>query len=131
MPTDYGLDVYCNGDLRPDMPKVTGRSLLIQRVRNGLETAPGTMDWDPLGVGWGYDARTLVNAKIRGDMRREQQLIQNQIERDDEVVKAAVTITNATENQLFIKCRIWDGEGPFPLTLRVDQLTVEILNEGL
>jgi hypothetical protein len=130
MATDYGLDVYCDGDLRPDMPKVSGRSLLIQRVRNGLETAPGTMDWDPQGVGWGYDIRLLINAKVRGDLRSEEQRIANQIERDDEVEKAEVEITTQTDGKLLVKCRIWDAAGPFALTLSVDQLTVDIINEG-
>lgn len=131
MATDYGLDVYCNGDLRPDMPKVTGRSLLIQRARNGLETAPGSMDWDPLAVGWGYDLRLLVNAKIRTDLRQEEQRIVNQIERDDEVEKAEVTsVFYQSSGALYLKCRIWDADGPFSLTLSIDELTVQILNEG-
>lgn len=111
------------------MPEVTGRQLLIHDLANRLETAPGTLAWDPLGTDYGYDVRALMNSKQR-DLNGITRRIASECEKDDRVESAEVVAEWTAENSIRIDIEIEDGDGPFPFTLLVSALTVSIINQG-
>ena len=129
MPTDYGTDVYCNGDLRPNMPEVSGRTLLIYDLRNRLETAPGTLSWDPLGADYGYDLRALVASKQRS-LTGITGRIAAEVMKDERVDSASCSASWESETQIRVGIEIDDGDGPFSMTLLVSSLTVDLLTKG-
>lgn len=125
---DYGTDIYCRGDLRRDMPTATGLVLLLNSLANRLETAPGTLAWDPQGADYGYDVRALVNAKIR-DANKIGRRVADELEKDDRVDSAEVAVT-FLDGSLELKCQVVAEEvGPFAFTLAVSELTVTVLTE--
>lgn len=126
---DYGDDVWCDGDLRPDMPEISGRLLLAQDLRNRLESAPGSLSWDPLGIDYGYDLRALINTKQR-DLKGITGRISSECEKDDRVDAATCTAEWTSDSSIRIDITVDDGDGPFPFTLNVTDLTVELLLQG-
>ncbi len=128
---DYGQDTWCEGDFRPDMPLVSGRKLLAQALRNRLETAEGTLAW--MGIegseNFGYDLRALVNTKQR-DLRGITGRIVSEVQKDDRVDSATCTAEWTEENAILIDIEVDDGDGPFPFTLLVTSLTVELLTKA-
>jgi hypothetical protein len=122
-------DVWCDGDLRPDMPMVSGRLLLMQDLRNRLETAPGTLAWDPLGKDYGYDLRALVNTKQR-DLKGITGRIVAEVQKDDRVDAAQCDAKWLSDSQIQIDITVDDGDGPFDFTLNVSALTVDLILQG-
>jgi len=128
MAADYGTDTWCEGDIRPDMRSASGRLLLRQDLACRLETAPGTLAWDPLGGDYGYDLRALVNTKQR-DLTGITGRIAAECMKDDRV-DAATCVARWEGDSILVDITVTDGDGPFPFTIRVTDLTVEILKQG-
>jgi len=111
------------------MPEVSGRTLLIHDLANRLETAPGTLGWDEGGADYGYDVRALLNTKRREPKTLTGRIV-DELVKDDRVKSAKCTANWEGGDSLRLYITVTDGDGPFPFTLSVTNLTVDILTKG-
>lgn len=125
MTTEHGYDLSGILDLSPDLRTVNGREALIEALARRLTTPRGGLWYDP---SYGHDVRQYVNAPDP-----QPGLIESQVSaeclKDERVLDAEVTVLSLGED-LRISVEITDGRGPFTLTLKVTQVTVEVLRNA-
>lgn len=125
--SDFGTDLSCVTDLTPQCTVVSGRRLLAEAIARRLITPRGRLIGDP---DYGTDITDLINddvdATTIGAMRSA---IVAECLKDERVVSAEVTITAPPggTGSYKIDISLEDGDGPFPLTLDVSEVTVELL----
>ena len=122
----YGSDVQCIEDFGPvDIIVTNPRQLIGERIARLLQTPRGALGLigDDPSVGW--DVRQYVNGKTGPlDLSFAQTQIRNECLKDEQVLEASVAIT-ASGNSMTISIEIASSEGPFTLTLDVQDLTVK------
>jgi len=118
-----GTDFYGTTDLDPSLSVVSGRLALAQAVLRRLTSQRGTLLDDPT---YGYDLRLLIGSAIReGEFEAR---ILEQVLAEEEVQDATLTLTYSLElSQLTVALVLTDTEGPFPLTVTVNELSAEML----
>lgn len=124
--SDFGVDVSTYPQLSESLALVTQRRAVAEMAYRRLTTARGQLAFHPDA---GRDLRFFLNEAVT-DTRifalREQ--IEREVERDERVERAVAKVTFDSQSQaLDITVEISTAEGTFPLTLRVTQLTVELL----
>jgi phage baseplate assembly protein W len=103
-------------DVDPDWKEVTGREGLGQALARRLVTTHGSLIDDP---DYGEDVRDYINDDVSAsDLQQLARKVEAQFVKDERVQRAAVVATYAA-GLLTLVCTIWDGAGPFKLTLQI------------
>jgi hypothetical protein len=103
---------------------VAGRVALAQALARRLITVRGTLLDDP---DYGYDLQDLLNGRTKArDLADASAAIITQFRLDDRVRDAEVEVS-FLGGVLLVACTIYDGAGPFPLTLSVSDAAITIL----
>jgi len=129
-------DIYWNGDFAYNMATVTSNKELSQALLRRLITPPGdvreTYDGSLLNSpDYGINLPGLINAAIDSTSPIViAQRIQNQMESDERVDSASVTVTSTGLSQMSFLIGITPAdpvEGAFELEISVDNVTVDLL----
>lgn len=122
MATEYGDDIGGIFDISGDLQVVRGRIALAHAIGRRLTTTRGNLFYD---LSYGHDVRQYVNAPTP-----QPGIIESQVSaeclKDERVVDAEVDVFSEGE-ELRITVSLVDALGPFKLTLKVTQLTVELI----
>lgn len=120
-----GVDVSCVDDLDPSLSLVAGRSGLGQAMARRISTPRGMLFYDP---NYGIDIRGQIK-RVFSDTQTAR-LIEGECIKDERVDNVAATAElNGATDALEISLQVDDGSGPFDLTVSIDGVTVELLNE--
>jgi hypothetical protein len=125
MATDFGTDISCVTDLDPSLSVVSGRRLLAEAIARRWITVPGGLFYDAE-----YGGGLLLY--LSGEMQSVDAIgaqLENEALKDERVLGAQVTVTFGGET-LRVRALLSDAQGPFPFTLLVSQLSVELLLES-
>lgn len=125
---NYGSDLSCTTDLNPTFRLVSGQEMMGQVIlrrlycrRGGLLSAPNAIT---------LDARDFLSTGFVRDtgLRRIAAQCEAAILGDPRVFSVTVTATFTAETRtLLLSCRGVGATGPFFQTLRVSELTIDIL----
>ena len=128
MATNYGQDSYCLNDILLIDTQVTDPIVLIgQRLARRLTTPRGALAAVGDDPDQGWDCLQYVNAKLTSaQITIAQAQIQAECLKDEEVLSAAVRMT-FSGNALTIAISGTSSQGPFNLTVAIDQLTVQLI----
>jgi hypothetical protein len=96
---------------------------LAQAIARRLTTPRGGLFYDS---DYGTDIRRWLNAAVQ-PLGRIGFEVQNEALKDERVKRANATVT-IVGGTLNIDLKLVDADGPFTLTLSVNQLTVDIIN---
>lgn len=124
---DLGSDFSAVTDVDPNLRRVKGRFALAQAIARRLTTPSGLKFYD---LNYGFDVRAFVNAPAQ--QFRVERGVEIEALKDERVLAADATVTFITEDdppRLTIGLTLTDDDGPFDLTLNVDELSVELLRE--
>ena len=125
---DLGSDFWAIEDIDPNLTAVSGQTCLIQALVRRIISARGSMFYDE---DYGSDVRKFLSVPVRTGVVA--QTIETECLKDERVEDAAATVQyiEATRT-LDIKLVITDQDDvEFALTVLVDDLTVELLEENL
>lgn len=118
---DYGSDFFGTTDIDPALTIVSGRTGLIHSIIRRLSSTPGSLAEDPT---YGYDLMLAIGSAVR-EFEVEAKVL-DQVVAEEGVEDATVNATyDAATSTLHVVIAIVDSEGPFQLTLTVDDLTIE------
>lgn len=111
---------------------VTGRLCLAQALARMLATDQGTMipvsPDDTISPVYGYNLIDFLNGRMKPrDLSEMAANIVTQWHLDDRVLDARVRLVYE-DGVLVVLGTIVDKQGPFPLTLTVDQVSIAVLN---
>jgi len=118
---DYGIDFVGISDITPTLATVTGRDALIEAIGRRLTTSLLFYS-----TTYGHDLRQYLNAAAPRVGQLEAEIVDQCLE-DDRLESASVDIELREDGSLRVDLYLTDDAGPFPLTLTVDDVTVEIL----
>jgi hypothetical protein len=130
---NIGSDFYCVDDLTPSMRVISGRLELAHSVARRLITPAAGLFYD---VSYGVDTRSWcgrANVGLATD-----RLVEDEAYKDERVRAAAATVEFISEaealpdqqgDSLEIELRLVDADGPFDLTLDINEVTVEIVDK--
>jgi hypothetical protein len=123
---DFGTDIRSIPDLDPGFGLVSGRAALVEDLLRRLSTPRGGVFFAP---DEGYDLRALLNEGLDEDgIAREQMAIEAELERDERIASASVTLSlDHAQQRGRLTAALTDADGPFPLVIGINQLTVELL----
>lgn len=110
-------------DLDPSLGSVSGRVALIEAVIRRLTTITGALPDFP---DYGYDITALIGTAFNAaDI---ESAVQNQILLEEEIDDVEVTATLLSDNvTIQLDITLYDGTGPFDLTVTVDDLKVDYI----
>lgn len=120
-----GTDISGVRDVDPGLGIAGGRLAYAQAIARRLTTPAGTLFYDRE---YGHDVRRYVNAPFF-NAEEVQNAVAAEAFKDERTVGATVTAT-FSDGVLTIELVLDDGDGPFPLTLNVSQLTASVLIEN-
>jgi hypothetical protein len=128
--TDFGVDVDARFGVPLRWALVSGRANLIDAMTRRFISSPGSLESDP---NYGLDLRRFLNAGMTGAVRSQlSSRIAAQAKLDPRVndVSDVVVTANPQAGSLVVTMMLVDAQGPFPLVLSIDALTVSVLNSG-
>lgn len=126
-PGPLGSDIAGVRSTTVSLSIVTGRVALAHAILRRLCTPRGGLFYDDE---YGYDVLNAIGASAGPGIEGQvEQGVLEQITAEEEVDDARVTAT-FTDGLLRIEMLVTDGDGPFDLTLTVDQLTLTLLLDG-
>jgi phage baseplate assembly protein W len=121
MSVDFGEDF--NSPLDGYFGTVSGRQLLLQDIQYRLSQDPGNEIIDD--ENYGIDVRKLVNESFSpGQLVELAARVQLEVRKDDRVEACTVSARLGADRKLYLDISVTDADGPFPLTLSVDQVSV-------
>lgn len=128
-PPNYGSDISCTTDLDPTFRMVNGPPMMAQVCLRRLYCRKGRLLSDPNDET--IDARDFVSQGIaasEGGLAKIRGQCQAALMADPRIFSAIVTPTfSSLERTLSLNIVGTGAFGPFALTLRVTELTVELL----
>lgn len=125
---DFGTDVSTIPDLDPTFTLISGPQVVAQSIARRLTTPRGDLAFHP---DYGIDLRMWLNEAMTPQAIAEcSQSIEAECRKDERVETVKVNVEmNYTTFSMRIKVFITTALGPFSLTLRIDKLTAEIIQE--
>lgn len=125
----YGSDTACVSDLGLVDTQISDPVQVIgQRIARRLQTPRGALALIGDDPDFGFDVRQLVNGKYApADIHAAQTTIQNEVQKDEQVDSAIVSISIGAGGLLAIGLQVVSAVGPFGLTLNVTDLTVDVV----
>ncbi len=125
--SDYGQDVSTFPDLDVTGRTISGARCVAECTLRRLTTEEGTLDYDR---DFGRDIRDLLNADVTPkEIRREEIRVANEIEKDERVLRADVTMTLDEQKQTLtirVGGELVDAES-FDFVLAITAVSAEIL----
>lgn len=124
---EIGTDLSCTWDLDPRCAVVTGRRLLAEAVFRRLITPRGMLIDDPE---YGTDITNMINDDMTPtEIEALRAAIVHECGKDERVESATVAIAAPPSGtgRYTITITLEDADGPFDLTLSVNDVTVEML----
>jgi hypothetical protein len=124
---DFGSDISLYPDLDETWTPIDGRRMLAEQILRRITTERGTLDFWPND---GIDIRDFLRDVITADtLFQNKQLLQNEIEKDERVFEAPVSMTYDQRHgdKLMISIGITTADDTFALVLSVSSLTVDAL----
>lgn len=119
---DATIDVDCDEDFKPDMPTVSGRVALGQRLKRRLTTKTGR--WPFAAPDDGFDLLGVLLSKTTIGWIEDQ--VQIQCLKDEQVETAIATISTTGPNSYDLSVALTDADGPFELTMDINTATEEL-----
>ena len=124
MTVDYGTDLSCALDFKPNMAVQSGRMMILETCVRRLITPLGKLRRHPL---YGYDVTNELNSDLDdGDLARIGANVQTQLKRDTRI-KGCSCVATMANGRLTLDILILDGVGPFKLVGSVTQLGVTLI----
>jgi len=132
---DYGSDISCVDDVDASLTSVDGETCFGQALARRISTPRRGLFYD---FDYGIDARRYMNRAHHPKVTSqavEQECLKD--ERTDEIRAEVEHITPESEDQtdppgtLRIELKVEGSEGPFNLTVGIDDLSVELIEESL
>ena len=119
-----GSDVSSLPDLDPFLEIRTGPAVLGEALARRLMTPRGSLFSDP---SYGMDVRAWLHESLTPLwLLGLRQAIQTEVEQDERVLCALAQL-RVKGRQLHVALEVQTAEGPFSLTLSVNELTVALL----
>jgi hypothetical protein len=116
-------DLHLDGDFLPEMPEVTGRTALVQRLIRRLTTQPGVL---PCWQNQGINVPSLVLSKV--PLWRIRAAIETECGRDEQVGAGNARARLAQNGSgLRIDVFIRSAEGPFTFTMGVTEAAATLI----
>lgn len=127
---DFGSDFSAVDDLDANLSVVSGRTCLIQALLRRISTPRGALFYAP---DYGIDIGAFVNTT--SDPRVIEAAVESEILTDERVnnARATVTVTDPADQSVTggkaftIELSLETDDGPFTLTLTIDQVTGALL----
>lgn len=125
-PTDVGDDIECVRDLGTTLSLAVGVHNLGNALARRLTTPRGGLFYEP---DYGIDVRNFLKAGFtESSVKSVGSAIAEEVRKDPRVQGATVKVaTNNADASMRITIGVEIAAGPFDLVLRVDALTVELL----
>ncbi len=128
MTIDFGRDTSCTDDLHPGR-MVSGVELVQEAVYRRLIAPRGALVSDP---SYGYDVRALLGVgSTDAGMARVPIVVRGEVLKDPRIrtctVRAQRTQVGSSSYALTLDVQCTTDVGPFVLTLRIDDVSVERL----
>lgn len=124
MATDYGTDIDCATDLSITMGEVSGWRMLAQAAVRRLVTPRGSLREDP---DYGYDLRSFVGSTSAPTAGA----IVNELLKDERIEDSEANVARSgTDLEIRITMTAYEF-GPFTFVLAIDQVSAELLLEGV
>lgn len=120
--TDYGSDFSCVSDLDPKLSVVSGPLVVAQAIVRRLQTPRGGLWYD---LSYGTNVRQWLNGST--SKVRVASAIEAEARKDERVSAARATVT-FSQSSMDIRLLITLAEGPFELTIGVNDLTVDLIS---
>ena len=114
-----GSDFAGVTDVDPALRVSSGRRALGEAVARRLSTPLGALpDWPS----YGYDLTTLIGTSVRDEIIRQN--VRAQCIAEEEIERVNISINRPNSSALELAIQLFDAEGPFDLTVLVDELDV-------
>lgn len=123
----YGNDLSCIDDLTPNLDEVSGRVVGLQAALRRLTTGRGMVLDAPND---GVDLRDFLSGEVTNQTKaRMRALIEGELVKDERFFSATVTAMTFLQalKSMTIRILMLDADGPFSLTIRVSDVTIDIL----
>jgi phage baseplate assembly protein W len=123
--SDFGRDFSALPDQAFSLQE--GLPNLAEAIARRLMTPRGGLFYDP---SYGLDVRQYLNEANTVAVRFElASLVEAECEKDPRVLAATVEVETLDTRSVRLRAALTTAEGPFPLVIRADELTVEVLRE--
>jgi len=132
MATDFGRDISCTTDLDPLLNDVTGNDLMVQVCVRRLFCRQGSCLSAPNAIT--LDVRDFLNGSLDLSQQSATQNIsvqcQNALLGDERILSCTVDATYTFATKLLaLQIQANGANGPFSLTLSVNQVTVQLIRQ--
>jgi len=125
-----GSDFYCIDDIDPALSIVSGNDCLGQALVRRISTPRLGLFYDP---DYGIDARRYLGRAVRPNVTS--QAIESECMKDERLEDITVGVSfrsnDEPKDKLSITLKCTTDGGPFDLTVAIDDLTVELLDEAI
>lgn len=129
--TDLGKDISCTTSIRTGR-YVTGPRLVAEAIYRRLTTPRGMLRGGEEEANYGLDLTDLIGSvSTRADAAALPGRIRSEIEKDERIIDANVTVVETTEGvgkSFLVTIVAETNDGPFTLGLSADEVTVDILS---
>lgn len=123
---ELGSDISGVDDLDATLSVVTGKRALAQAILRRLTTPLGMLIDDPT---YGLDVRSFIGDPVYPDNIKQE--IVKQLDQEEEVLRASVAVVfDARTSLLQIQINVVAGDGPFELTISVNELALTAFFDG-
>jgi hypothetical protein len=132
---DYGEDISCIDDIDASLTTVSGETCFGQALARRISCPRRGMFYD---FDYGIDARRYMNRSFRPQVTS--QAVEQECLKDERVDELRATVrfveteddeSGAPPGTMRIELEVQGGNGPFDLTVAIDDLSVDIINESL
>jgi len=132
MATDYDRNISCTTDLDPLLNDVTGNDLMVQVCVRRLFCRQGSCLSAPNAIT--LDVRDFLNGSLDLSQQSATQNIsvqcQNALLGDERILSCTVDATYTFATKLLtLQIQANGANGPFSLTLAVNQVTVQLIRQ--
>lgn len=124
--SEFGTDISAVEDLGAKFRLKSGKANYVEAIARRLSTPRGGLFYAP---GYGYDVREFLNETDSSEARFSLEVnAAAECENDPRTLAAEAEVLEVSRSNFKLKLGLVTAEGPFVLILKVDQLTVEVLN---
>lgn len=128
--TDFGKDTSCTDALRPGVI-VSGARLVGEAAYRRLTTPRGMLRGGDEEASYGFDVFELIGAvSSKSAIAAIPGRVRNELLKDERILNVEVTPTVRTDGpvtSILLEVRATTDDGPFTLTLTVDETSTELL----